>query len=81
MKILSNNAFTQLLKDSNNLIELQWKYKAATDRVAELIEKVGELEEENKLLKANTKAEWLIFYFFSNTHSAKKGNGEPSEAA
>ena len=57
MKILSNNAFTQLLKDSNNLIELQWKYKAATDRVAELIEKVGELEEENKLLKANTKAE------------------------
>lgn len=57
MKILSNNAFTQLLKDSNNLIELQWKYKAATDRVAELIAKVGELEEENKLLKANTKAE------------------------
>ena len=54
MKILSNNAFNQLLKDSNNLIELQWRYKAATDRVAELIARVGELEEENKLLKANT---------------------------
>lgn len=50
MKILSNNAFNQLLKDSNNLIELQWRYKAATDRVAEL-------EEENKLLKANTNRE------------------------
>lgn len=47
-------AFNQLLKDSNDLIELQWRLQSGYREVAKLIEKIGELEDENKLLKANT---------------------------